>query len=78
MRKYGAGRANEVSTRAAELIDAGWPECEQARLRLEAFDSWLRQPANRFNPGTTADLVTAALYAALREGTIPLPLTPGP
>ena len=73
VRKYGPGRANEVSTRAAELIDAGWPECEQARLRLEAFDSWLRQPANRFNPGTTADLVTAVLYAALRDGTIPLP-----
>jgi triphosphoribosyl-dephospho-CoA synthase len=73
VRKYGPGPANEVSTRAAELIDAGWPECEQARLRLEAFDSWLRQPANRFNPGTTADLVTAVLYAALRDGTIPLP-----
>ena len=41
----------------------------------EAFDSWLRQPANRFNPGTTADLVTAALYAALRDGTIPYPFT---
>ena len=41
----------------------------------EAFDYWLRQPANRFNPGTTADIVTAALYAALREGTIKCPFT---
>ena len=75
VRKYGPGPANQVSHRAAELIDAGWPECDQAWRRLLAFDSWLRQPANRFNPGTTADVVTAALYAALRDGTIKCPFT---
>ena len=37
------------------------------------LDAHLRSQGNRFNPGTTADLVTAALYAALRDGTIPLP-----
>ena len=63
-------RANDVSQRAAELLEAGWPECDRAWQRLEAFDSWLRHPANRFNPGTTADLVTAALYAAIRDGTV--------
>jgi triphosphoribosyl-dephospho-CoA synthase len=73
-RKYGLARAREVSHRAAELIDAGWPDCENASLQLDSFDSWLRQPDNRFNPGTTADLVTAALYAALRDGTIPCPI----
>jgi triphosphoribosyl-dephospho-CoA synthase len=76
-RKYGMGRAIEVSTRAADIIDAGWPECEHAWDRLGAFDSWLRRPANRFNPGTTADLVTAALYAALRDGTVRCPFTSG-
>ena len=78
VRKYGLARAEEVSRRAAELIDAGWPDCDEASPRLQAFDSWLRHPENRLNPGTTADLVTAALYAALREGTIacPLPLAP--
>ena len=40
-----------------------------------AFDDWLRDPSRRFNPGTTADLVTAALYAALRDGTIRVPLS---
>jgi triphosphoribosyl-dephospho-CoA synthase len=74
-RKYGLARANEVSHRAAEFIDAGWPDCQEARLGLDAFDSWLRQPANRFNPGTTADMVTAALYAALRDGTIKCPFS---
>ena len=73
-RKYGLARASEVSRRAAGLIDAGWPEREEARTLGAEFDRWLRQASNRFNPGTTADLVTAAVYAALRDGTIPLPL----
>ena len=42
------------------------------------FDDWLRDPGRPLNPGTTADLVTAALYAALRDGTISLPLTSHP
>jgi triphosphoribosyl-dephospho-CoA synthase len=66
-RKYGPAQAHEVSRRAAELLDAGWPIEREAHRLLEEFDSWLRHPVNRFNPGTTADLVTAALYAALRD-----------
>jgi triphosphoribosyl-dephospho-CoA synthase len=73
-RKYGSTQAALVSRRAAELLEAGWPDTDQGRHRCEAFDAWLRHPSNRFNPGTTADLVTAALYAALRDGTIGLPL----
>jgi triphosphoribosyl-dephospho-CoA synthase len=71
-RKYGLARATEVSRRAAGLLEAGWPEDARARRRCEKFDTWLRHPSNRFNPGTTADLVTAALYAALRDGKIDL------
>jgi triphosphoribosyl-dephospho-CoA synthase len=70
-RKAGADRAQEVSDRAGEVLDAGWPDREQGRRLCDAFDDWLRGPA-RLNPGTTADLVTAALYAALRDGTIPV------
>ncbi len=72
-RKYGLDRASQVSRRAAALLDAGWPDRAEARQLCTELDLWLRHPANRFNPGTTADLVTAALYAALREGTIKLP-----
>jgi triphosphoribosyl-dephospho-CoA synthase len=72
-RKRGLVPAIEVSRRAAELLESGWPDCAQAQARLAAFDSWLRHPDNRFNPGTSADLVTATLYAALRDGTIALP-----
>jgi triphosphoribosyl-dephospho-CoA synthase len=38
------------------------------------FDAWLRADGHARNPGATADLVAAALYVALREGTIELPL----
>ncbi len=69
-RKRGLGQALEVSRRAAGVLKAGWPVQEEGRRLCEEFDLWLRQPNNRFNPGTTADLVTAVLYAALRDGSI--------
>ena len=71
-RKYGSAPAREVSRRAVDLLGAGWPIERETHRAFEAFDSWLRHPANRFNPGTTADLVTAALYAALRNGIVNL------
>jgi triphosphoribosyl-dephospho-CoA synthase len=77
VRKAGIERALEVSIRAAGILDAGWPDCEEGRRQCEAFDDWLREPSRRLNPGTTADLIAAALYAALRDGTIRLPLTHG-
>jgi triphosphoribosyl-dephospho-CoA synthase len=74
VRKAGIEQARQVSRRAWEILDQGWPDREEARLRCEAFDEWLREPCRRLNPGTTADLITAALYAAIRDGTIELPL----
>jgi triphosphoribosyl-dephospho-CoA synthase len=73
-RKAGIGQARDVSRRAAEILDGGWPDREESRRECQLFDDWLRDPCRRLNPGTTADLVTAALYAALRDGTIKLPL----
>lgn len=73
VRKAGNAAAEDVSRRARELLDAGWPDAPDSAARLEAFDRWLRDPCRRLNPGTTADLVTASLYASLRDGTIPLP-----
>jgi len=37
---------------------------------LSEFDRWLRADGHRRNPGTTADLVAACLFAAIRERTI--------
>jgi triphosphoribosyl-dephospho-CoA synthase len=77
-RKAGMPCAIDVSQRAGEVLAAGWPDRPEAVRMCEDFDDWLRDPGRRLNPGTTADLVTAALYAALRDGTIPVPLNPPP
>ncbi len=37
---------------------------------LEDFDRWLRDDGNQRNPGTTADLVAAALFVLLRESRV--------
>jgi triphosphoribosyl-dephospho-CoA synthase len=73
VRKAGLESAREVSRRAADLLSAGWPDRPAAVDMCSTFDDWLRDPSRRYNPGTTADLVTAALYAALRDGTILVP-----
>ena len=78
VRKAGLERASRSRSRAAEILAAGWPDQRRGRGSATAFDELA--PATdrrRYNPGTTADLVTAALYAALRDGTIPLPLPSG-
>jgi triphosphoribosyl-dephospho-CoA synthase len=77
-RKNGPARAGEVKFKAAEILAAGWPVSRESQQLCEAFDAWLRGEGNRLNPGTTADLVTAALFAALRDGTIQLPRPAGP
>jgi triphosphoribosyl-dephospho-CoA synthase len=76
-RKSGMECALEVSSRASGILRDGWPERAVARRRCEEFDHWLRDPSRRLNPGTTADVIAAALYAALRDGTIRLPLSLG-
>jgi triphosphoribosyl-dephospho-CoA synthase len=74
-RKYGLAVAQAVSERAGRVLHCGWPDRDAARAECAAFDTWLRQAKSPINPGTTADLVTAALYVALRDGTIDLPLS---
>ncbi|MBW3539684.1 MAG: triphosphoribosyl-dephospho-CoA synthase [Planctomycetes bacterium] len=70
-RKCGTELAQESARRAAEVLKAGGPHTPAGRHLLEQFDQWLRADGNRRNPGTTADLVAACLFAALREETIP-------
>jgi len=70
-RKCGWDTASEASRRAADVLNAGWPESDRGRRRFREFDDWLRGDGHRRNPGTTADLVAATLFAALRERLIP-------
>jgi triphosphoribosyl-dephospho-CoA synthase len=72
-RKCGPAVAQEASRGAAQVINAGWPHTAAGRGAIAAFDAWLRADGHRRNPGTTADLVAACLFVALREGMITLP-----
>jgi len=67
-RKRGIEVAEETSRRAAAALASG---------DLAALDRWLRDDGHARNPGATADLIAAALFAALRDGTIRLPLVAG-
>ena len=69
-RKRGADAAAQVSARAREVLAAGGVRSAAGREALQRFDASLRSPDNALNPGTTADLVTAAIFVALVEGMV--------
>jgi triphosphoribosyl-dephospho-CoA synthase len=69
-RKRGAATAERVSAGAAAALDAGGVRTEEGRAALASFDASLRTDGHALNPGTTADLVTAALFVALLEGAL--------
>jgi triphosphoribosyl-dephospho-CoA synthase len=70
-RKRGREEAAEACARAGQVLSAAWPEKTAGRSAFAAFDAWLTELGNARNPGTSADLVTACLFAALREREIP-------
>jgi triphosphoribosyl-dephospho-CoA synthase len=76
-RKRGRVEAIESARRAAAVLDVGWPEGETGGRSFAELDRWLREVGHARNPGATADLVAAALFVALRDGTIPLPISLG-
>jgi triphosphoribosyl-dephospho-CoA synthase len=66
----------EVACQAASLAEQVLA-CEDGRRyeeKLADLDFWLRSDHHERNPGTTADLVGATLFAALREGHLRVPL----
>jgi triphosphoribosyl-dephospho-CoA synthase len=67
-RKRGRAAAERVSAEAAAVLAAGGVRDDAGRSALARFDASLRGDGNALNPGTTADLVTAALFVALLEG----------
>ncbi len=72
-RKCGVDLAEEASSRARILIDHPGAEARFDPGQLSEFDAWLRADGHRRNPGTTADLIAATLFAALRDGLIKRP-----
>jgi len=67
-RKCGPALSRQVAVRAAAVLSEGGPGVEQYARALSDFDFWLRSDHHRRNPGTTADLIAAGLFAALRDG----------
>ncbi len=62
-RKCGPELAHQVCRRATACLasDGSWD-----RSQRRGLDRWLREDGNRRNPGTTADLLAAALYWLIR------------
>jgi triphosphoribosyl-dephospho-CoA synthase len=64
LRKCGEAEAERVQQAALRIPVVNDRFDPQAYL---AFDAWLRADNHARNPGTTADLIAAALFVALRE-----------
>jgi triphosphoribosyl-dephospho-CoA synthase len=69
-RKNGPAVAEDVRERAAAVLRLGGLETPAGRAAGVALDRHLRSDGNKLNPGTTADLITACLFVALRENTV--------
>src|SRR5262249_59720908 len=74
LRKRGLAVAQEASLLAAGVLAQGWPDTPKGRRAFTDFDAWFRADGHARNPGSTADLVTASLFAALRDGMIQFPV----
>lgn len=80
LRKRGEQEAAQASAMAGAALNAADREGANIRLTkayyqlVDDLDFWLRAHPGR-NPGTTADLVTATIFCALREQEIQRPFT---
>ncbi|MEX2113688.1 MAG: triphosphoribosyl-dephospho-CoA synthase [Pirellulales bacterium] len=72
-RRRGADVAHQSAGMAAAVLAAGRPGHEGYHEALADLDFWLRGDDHQRNPGTTADLLAAGLFAALRDGIIKAP-----
>ncbi len=69
-RKCGPEVVRQSAAWAGSVLQSGAPGDENYHAALADFDFWLRSDGHRRNPGTTADLIAAGLFAALRDGRI--------
>jgi triphosphoribosyl-dephospho-CoA synthase len=60
-RKVGVEKARQVSSDAKTALELGGLETSEGRKSILELDRKLRESSNRLNPGTTADLMAAAL-----------------
>lgn len=72
-RKLGKTVAQESALRAQEVLASNWPTGKTSQASFKSLDHWLRADGHKRNPGTSADLIAAALWVVLRQGKIQLP-----
>ena len=73
-RKCGMEVARAASAGAASVLRSRQHGDDSYRAALAEFDFWLRADGHRRNPGTSADIIAAALFVLLREGRIKWPV----
>jgi triphosphoribosyl-dephospho-CoA synthase len=73
-RKCGPEVAAQVSAGARSVLDSIRHGEEAYHACRAEFDFWLRADGHRRNPGTSADLIAAALFTLLREQRIKWPV----
>ena len=67
VRKCGLAVAEGIRSQASEVLKRGGISTSEGRRAGVALDRHLRSEGNTLNPGTTADLIAACLFVALRE-----------
>jgi triphosphoribosyl-dephospho-CoA synthase len=67
-RKVGLEKAREISLDAKNVLQLGGMETSNGKKSLLEFDRKLRESENLFNPGTTADIIAAALALCTLSG----------
>jgi len=73
-RKAGVEAAQEVSQHAATILDSRRHGDDAFHAMRAEYDFWLRADGHRRNPGTTADVIAAALFVLLRENRLAWPV----
>jgi triphosphoribosyl-dephospho-CoA synthase len=67
-RRSGAEMAVDVSRQARTILVSGGVRSQAGKEAIERMDQGLRDARHLGNPGTTADLTTAAIFVALLDG----------
>ena len=63
--------ARKVSGRAGQVLKCGGIFSVKGKAEIKKFDLDLRDKGHTLNPGTTADLTAAVLFAYLVENDLP-------
>ena len=66
-RKAGSDLSRKVQARAQTVWEKGGWLTDTGQAGAAEFDAWLREDGNRLNPGSTADLMAAALFVLFLE-----------